>query len=209
MLPSPAPWYDLLAEPPEGAHVILWSDNSPACDSAVETFLRGGLVRNDLIVIIVPAADFADLRKRLRERGLELDHLEEVGRVLIAPPEHLGLDGPKDVDRIEGIAKDLRWVAERSGRAGITVLGGVGPGFFDSGDENAAAALEHALQDHAQDVRILCTYRAGSVTRERLSEAVVVIRCHTHAITPVGGDRLIVEPVERSRTREPALSTRF
>lgn len=195
MDPPRPPWHGLLADPPAGAHIILWSDHSPSCDAAVETFLRGGIERGDLCVVVLPAPDLDSLRDRLRGGDLDLDRLEAAGRAVATTPEHLGLRGPRDVDRIPGIAGDLRQLARLCGRSGLTVLGRVAPPFFESGRQQTAEALEHALRDYAPDVRMLCAYQAGSVTPTRLQEAVTVIRCHTHAITALGGDQFFVEPV--------------
>ena len=195
MTDAESPWLALLHDPPAGAHVILWCDETPACHVAMETFLDGGLQRDDLCVVVLPMGDLDMLRSRLLTREFDLDCLGDQGRVLVTTPENLGLREVGDADRIATIAADLRRLAQACGRSGVTVLGRVAPPFFESGRREAAEALERALRDYASDVRMLCPYRVDSVRPRQMGEAAAVIRCHTHAVTLIGGDQLFMEPV--------------
>lgn len=195
---EPPDWQSLLRDPPLGAHVILWSDASPACDLAMETFVRGGLERDDLCAVVLPEKDLARIREPFRAQGLDLDRLEGEGRLLATTPEHLGLREPADVERVPVVLEDLKELTRACRRAAPTILGRIAPPFFERGSQHAAEAIERELREHVRDARMLCAYMAGAVTPDRLPEAMSLVRYHTHAITAVGEARFLVEPVHHS-----------
>jgi len=202
MEPDPRPpHYPLLQSPPPGAHLILWSDGSPFSDRAITTFLAGALDREDLCVVIQPEEGLVDSRDALRAQGVDLDKLEADTRALVVTPELLGLYEPEDVSRVPGILSDLRSLARDCGRSGVSILIRLAPPLFEGRQEAFAEAVEESVRDFAGDVRMLCVYRR-SLTQNRAGQAIALTRCHTHAITALGGERFFVELLRPFQGRE-------
>lgn len=190
-------WKHLFQHPPEGAHLIFWSDGSHDCDAAIETFLRGGIARDDLVMVVLPREELTELEDRMRARGFDLDEMVRGGHLFRAASEDVGPRRPEDVAKIPEDTEAFRLFAKNLGKNGMTVLGRVAPLFFERGEQPMAELIERTAQEHHGDMRILCLYGAQNIRHERLADAVALTRLHTHAITALGGNRFFVEPVQR------------
>jgi hypothetical protein len=186
-----------MRDPAPGTHAILWSDDSAACDQAIETFIRGGVERGDMIMVIFPREELADVQGRLRARGTDLDSLVDQGHLFRAVAEEAGPRGTDDVTRVSRDAFALREFARTVGKNGMTIVGRTAAVFFDRGDPEMAKLIERAQHESRGNSRILCVYSGRNLRAERLSGAVALTKMHTHALTSVGGGKFFIESVPR------------
>ncbi len=189
------PWRQVLVNPGPGDHIILWSDESPESDEAIATFVRGGLARDDFVLVTMPRAELADLERRLRPHGIDLQELVNEGSVLRIPVDEASFENASDLEGLPAAIDSFLDLALSMGKSGLTVLGRVAPVYFESGDYGEAERIEHLAHENRRFSRILCVYNGKRLTLDRLREGVRVTRQHTHAMTALGKDRFFVEAV--------------
>lgn len=187
----------MLENPPPGAHLILWGDGSNECDAAIESFLRGGIVRNELVMVVLPREELGGFGGRMRSRGLDLDEMTRLGHLVRGTSEEIGPRRQEDVARIPKEIDAFTLLAKNMGKTGLTVLWRVAPPFFERGENEMAALVERATQTHLGAMRFLCLYGANDLRHGQFTDAVSLTRSHTHAITALGGSRFLVETIAR------------
>jgi len=188
----------MLRSPEPGTHAILWSDGTSACDIAIETFLRGGVERDDMVMVVMPRKELADLEERLRARGTDLDSMVDEGHLFRSLTEDVM---PRHLEEVERMPRDMAaiWEFARSvGKEGLTVLDRIPALCFDRGKQEMAERIEQTAQDNRGASRMLCLYDGKNLSAERFSNAVSLTRMHTEALTAVGGGRFFIESTNGS-----------
>ena len=197
-------WKPLLENPPAGAHLILWGDGSKESDVAIESFLRGGVIRNELVLVVLPRDELRGFGDRMRGRGLDIEAMTREGHVIRGASEDIGPRRSEDVARIPKELEAFGLLAKNLGKSGLTVLWRVAPPFFERGESEMANLVERATQTHLRNMRFLCWYGANDLLPGQFADAVSLTRSHTHAITALGGPRFLVETI--ARPLEPLLA---
>ena len=192
-----SPWRQVVESPSPGDHIILWSDASPACDHACASFLRGGLSRNDLILVALPKTEFPDLETRLVASGVDLEALVNEGRALRILSDEVTPDNARDLEGIPAVMPDVLDLAKSMGRTGLTVFDRTAAARFEAGDFGLAERIEHLGRENRHSARVLCAYDGRRLSFDRLREGVRITRQHTHAVTSLGAGRFFVESLAR------------
>ena len=187
----------MLRSPPPGTHAILWSDGSSACDIAIETFLRGAVERDDMVMVVMPRKELADLGERLRARGTDLDALVDGGNLFRSLTEDVMPHHLEDVERMPRDLAAIREFARSVGKDGLTLLDRIPALCFGRGDQAMAERIEEVAQENRGASRLLCLYDGKNLRAERFSDAVSLTRAHTAALTAVGGGKFFVESANR------------
>jgi len=188
------PWHSVLRNPPPKAHIIFWSDGSYECDEGIEQWLRGAVERNDLAMLLLPRAELRELRRRMEARGYDLDRLVDEGHLIRSATEDLDLHGPGDLGKLPELGLILFEIAKSVGRSGLSIVGAVGPGFFEDGNYRMAGLLESG-GGSSSTMRVLCVYPTKALRPDRFPEAIKLTRMHSHAITAIGGGHFFVEEI--------------
>jgi len=191
----------MLRSPELGTHAILWSDGTSACDIAIETYLRGGVERNDMIMVVMPRRELADLGERLRARGTDLDSMVDGGHLFRSLTEDVMPHHLEDIERMTRDVGAIRDFARSVGKDGLTILDRIPSLCFDRGDQAMAERIERTTQGLRGGARLLCLYDGKNLSAERFSDAVALTRMHTEALTAVGGGKFFVESTALTASR--------
>ena len=200
-----AEWWMLIDGSKPGDHFICWLDRSAESEEVVEAFLRGAVMRNELLALILPAEEITSFLRGFGPRGLRLDRLAAEGYLHVIPADGLLRDGEPPGPQVTEAIKGLCAIARRQGNKTVSVLSKLSSPAFERGEESIAEEIEGAIGSAARSVRTMCVYEAKNLYTLRLREAISLLRLHTHSITSFGDGQIVAEQVTK-HSRDDSLT---
>ncbi len=191
-------WRPFVESPPAGSHILFWSHDPATVASVIETFLNGALARKDLVALVVPRGEHADLHRRHRPQGTELDvHIARGDLIVAAAEEFLPRD-ERDEDAIVSLLEVLTDLAGTRGSSGLSFVGRIAPSLFEAGSRATAEMVERVLHGRRGEERWLCPYMTRRLSLRQVSEAGSLVSSRTHTITSLTDGQLLVEDASAS-----------
>ena len=180
-------WQSLLADLGPTEHAVQIYQDDEFFGNAVSHFTIHGLLKNESIIIVATKPHWANIGRRLQEKGFDVEELRRVGQITLLDadetlPKFLVSDMP-DGRLFKGIAHETIESARASGRyANVRWWGEMVNVLYVNGNGRGSTRLEELFDEvaHEESIAIFCSFLMNKFDRQVYEGAIQNV-CRTHA----------------------------
>jgi hypothetical protein len=196
-VPSTSLWISLLARPEDQAHLVQFYRDLGVLGCTVSLYLGEGLDRGEAAVVIATPDHWNEFRKRLEDRGLDCERLQEDERLTVKDADRtldLLMRGgmPDAVLFRQSIGPVFSHLSSR-GYPQVRAYGEMVSLLWRRGQHEAAVRLEILWNEigRTQRFTLLCAYEGDALAPEFHGRpAHGIYEEHSHLVPPEDYDRL-------------------
>lgn len=183
-------WKELLANPGENGHIVQLYQDADFYGEAISHFAAEGLARDESIIIVATAANWANISGRLISKGFMPSELTRRGQLIVLDadeilPRFLVGDMP-DARRFKDIAAATIEQARAGGKfPRVRWWGEMVNVLYVAGNQSGSMRLEELFDEiaHEQSVAIFCSFLMDKYDPNIYDGAFGdVCRTHAHVI---------------------------
>jgi hypothetical protein len=176
----------LWAELVPGSHMVQFCNHEHSVMDTLEAFAAGGLLLGEGVIVLATGAHLAELRRRLRLRGMDLAHLQIYGQLVLLDAEEvlrrvLQDDGRVDAQVFLAFVADALERARNGVERPVRAFGELVHLLWERGERLATLEVETIWQRicDTEGVALLCAYRKEAFAGEG-SEGGIRAVCQAH-----------------------------
>jgi hypothetical protein len=175
----------LWAELAPGSHVVQFCNHDDSVLDTLETFAAGGLLLGEGVIVLATGPHLAELRRRLRLRGMDLAHLQIYGQLVLLDAEEVLQrvlhDGRVDTQLFLAFVAEALERARNGVERPVRAFGELVQLLWERGERLATLEVETIWQRicDTEGVALLCAYRKEAFAGEG-SEGGIRAVCQAH-----------------------------